>query len=148
MDLDEWGYTRTDYHWDEELNSIPNEDEIFRALQSMGLDKAPGPDGLPTVFFKAHWDTIRKDFLKMTFQFFTRSKLPHFINDTNLVLIPKSGNPSMVNDYHPIALCNVIYKCISKVIALRLQNVLPHIISPTQTAFVKGQSMKENTSIA
>ena len=51
--------------WEENLNMMPNEEEVCKALSSMGSDKAPGPDGLPVAFFKAHWDTIRPDILKM-----------------------------------------------------------------------------------
>lgn len=114
----------------------------------MGPDKAPGPDGIPTAFFKTHWETVCSDLLKMVTHFFSKCDMPHFINDTNLVLILKKENLTTVNDYRPIALCNVVYKCISKIIALRLRNVLPLLISPAQTTFVKGRSITENTSIA
>ena len=49
-----------------------------------------------------------------------------------------------MKDYRPIACCNVVYKCITKVIANRLQPVLPHIINLGQSAFVKGMSIADN----
>lgn len=148
MNVDDWNHMRTNYTWEEDVYTLLSQEKIYRALLSMGTDKAPGPDGFPTAFFKAPWDTIHSDFLNMITDFFTRTKMPHLINNTNLVLIPKKENPSTINDYRPIALCNVTYKCISKILALRHQNALPSIISVTQTAFVKGRSITENTSVA
>jgi hypothetical protein len=47
---------------------------------------------------------------------------------TFIVLIPKVHNPVSFNHFHPISLCNVVYKIISKALANRLKKVLPDII--------------------
>ena len=72
------------------------------------------------------------------------------INCTIITLVPKVPNQSSMQDYRPISCCNAIYKCISKIIATRIKrrsiadNILPDIISPTQTAFVQGRSIADN----
>ena len=54
-----------------------------------------------------------------------------YINHTFIILIPKVQNPERVSDFHPISLCNVIYKIISKEIANRLKPLLNSIIFET-----------------
>ena len=61
------------------------------------------------------------------------------LSSTFIALIPKVKNLISITDFRPISLCNVIYKIISKVLANRLKIILPHIISPFQSAFIPGR---------
>lgn len=56
------------------------------------------------------------------------SSLPDGLNHTNLVLIPKVKDPSRPVDYRPIALCNILYKIVVKIIAQRLKPLLDNLV--------------------
>ncbi|KAJ6925333.1 hypothetical protein NC651_009871 [Populus alba x Populus x berolinensis] len=119
-------------------------EEIKRALFSIPDDKAPGPDGFTSYFFKKCWGIVGADFINAIRSFFDRSTLPRGINATIIALVPKVENPANMDDYRPISCCNVIYKCISKIMAARLKTILADIINPAQSAFVPGRQISDN----
>ncbi|PKI73251.1 hypothetical protein CRG98_006386 [Punica granatum] len=48
-----------------------SEEEIKRALWSMDGNKAPGPDGYSSHFFKTSWHIVGKDFSSAILKFFS-----------------------------------------------------------------------------
>ncbi|KAK2634453.1 hypothetical protein Ddye_029245 [Dipteronia dyeriana] len=52
-----------------------------------------------------------------------------------------------MTELHPISLCNVIFKCISKALANRLRKALSSVIEDTQSAFIPGKCITDNAMI-
>ena len=122
--------------------------EIKVALFDIGADKAPGPDGFNGRFFQENWSVFQTDVTCAIMSFFEGTKLPAGINHTHISLVPKSATASVIQDYRPIACCNVLYKIIAKVLSNRLWVVLPHIIADNQRAFIKGRAISNCTLLA
>ncbi|GKE04119.1 hypothetical protein Tco_1396137, partial [Tanacetum coccineum] len=121
-----------------------SDDEIQSVMFSIDNDKAPGPDGYTSVFFKESWDVVGMDVCKAVRDFFSNGKLLQEINHTILSFLPKISTPTRVNDYRLISCCNVIYKCISKIITNRIKDGLDDIVSDNQSAFVPGRYISDN----
>lgn len=115
----------------EALTKIPSAEEIKAALFSINHEKAPGPDGFSSCFFQRNWNVMSRDIIKEVQGFFLSGNMPRTINETHIRLIPKGMGAKKVADYRPIALCNVYYKIISKLISRRLQPMLKLLISET-----------------
>lgn len=113
----------------------------------MGNYKALGPDGLHPLFSKAKWEVVGAFMFQFVQQVFEHPSKLGDINQTLLTLIPKVPEPTRLSDFCPIALCNVVYKVITKVIANRIKRFIPYIISQNQASFIVGQNTTDNTII-
>ena len=123
-------------------------DEIKAALFQMGPTKVPGLDGMNAFFYQNFWHIVGDDVTAVVLDFLNSGLMLPDINYTHIVLIPKMKELEKISDYRPISLCNVIYKVISKVLANRLKTILPHLISPSQSAFVPGHLIIDNVLVA
>ncbi|KAL2225354.1 UNVERIFIED_CONTAM: hypothetical protein Sindi_3049800, partial [Sesamum indicum] len=106
------------------LISIFTPDDVKQAVFDIAEDKAPGPDGYSSGFFKAAWPVVGQEVTKAV------------------------HTPMTVGDYRPISCCNVLYKIIAKLLVQRLSVVLDKIISPCQGAFIPGRSIGDNILLA
>nr|TKS17240.1 hypothetical protein D5086_0000020710 [Populus alba] len=121
---------------------ITNED-IKAALFSIPDNKSPGPDGYNALFFKKSWEIIKDDFTAAIRYFFNKNSLPRCVNATRVALVPKKEHPQCLNDYRPISCCTVLYKCIAKLIVVRLKTALTDVVGPSQTAFIPGRNISD-----
>ncbi|XP_021985901.1 uncharacterized protein LOC110882124 [Helianthus annuus] len=119
-------------------------EEVKAAMFNIGENKAPGPDGYTSAFFKKAWDIIDTEVTDAVLDFFDNGKLLKQLNHTILALIPKKDIPDSVLDYRPISCCNVLYKCISKIITDRIKGSLGALVSINQSAFVPGRKTSDN----
>ncbi|XP_075091713.1 uncharacterized protein LOC142171895 [Nicotiana tabacum] len=121
--------------------------DVKEAIFQIDCNKSPGPDGYRSGFFKASWPVIGQDISEVVLDFFQNGKLLRQINSTIIALIPKVDALEYANQFRPISCCNVIYKCISKLIYSRLKHVITHIVADNQSTFIQGISMMHNVLI-
>lgn len=85
----------------------------------MHPSKAPRPDDLPPLFYQRPWDIVDPTVTTAVLQVLNSGEVPPNLNHTFFTLISKKNQPMKVAEYHPISLCNILYKLISKIVANR-----------------------------
>ena len=119
--------------------------EIKEAIQSMNNGKSPGPDGYPAEFFKRFSDQLAPLLLEMFNHSYKQGTLPPTLMQASISLIYKKGkDPLNCASYRPISLLPVDVKVLAKILARRLESVMPLIISEDQTGFIKGRQSYSN----
>ena len=79
-------------------------------LKQMYPSKAPGSDGMPSLFFQQFWAISGELVIATVLDFLNHGVCPSDFNKTQIVLILKVKTPKKVTDYRPISLSNVVYK--------------------------------------
>ena len=101
-----------------EMNALLTHDftreEVKIALKNMTPLKALSPDGLPPIFFQHYWQSIGDDVSKDVLSCLNIGCIWPGIIHTYITLIPKVKRLEHVIEFRPIALCNILYKLISK----------------------------------
>jgi hypothetical protein len=114
----------------------------------MAAGKAPGPDGFTVDFFHHCWDLVRQDVWEVVEESRASGLVLPALNATFLTLIPKEERVTNPKQFRPIALCNSIYKVITKIIATRLKPILPFLISTEQSGYVEGRQIMDSVILA
>nr|GEW90480.1 hypothetical protein [Tanacetum cinerariifolium] len=97
--------------------------EIKEALFDIDSSKAASPDG------------------------YTSCRILGEINATVITLVPKVDTPNKISDFRPIACCNVLYKCISKIPTNRIKDGLSKVVSLNQSAFIPRRHIQDHILI-
>jgi len=133
----------------EQINTLElpiTEKELHSALKSMQNNKAPGPDGFPAKFYEHFWSTLHPLFSRTITEIKHNAKFPSHMNTALISLIPKPNKDhTLTSNYRPISLINVDIKIISKALAHRIEQIIPYIIPPDQTGFIKCRHASNNT---
>jgi hypothetical protein len=123
------------------LIHLITQEEIANAISQSPNGKAPGPDGIPSEFYKKYSDILTPPLMKLFNDILIFGKCaPVSWAQSKCILIPKKteGLESLAN-WRPITLENCDLKIFSRILANRTQRVLDTIIGKEQTGFIAGR---------
>lgn len=73
--------------------------EISDALFQIGPLKAPGVDGFSACFYQRNWDVLKVEVINVVKLFFATGRMPEGVNDTAIVVIPKTDTPETMREF-------------------------------------------------
>ena len=96
-------------------------------------------------FYKLFYDLLSENLLAYLNEAYEKNEFTISQRRGIITLLPKEdGSLLDLHNWRPITLLNVDLKIAAKAIAKRLETVLPNLIHPDQTGFVKGRYIGEN----
>ena len=66
------------------------------------------------------------------------------LNSAFITLLPKTEEANCAKDFRPISLVHSFAKLVTKLLANRLAGRLQQMVSPNQSAFIKGRFIQDN----
>ena len=114
----------------------------------MKNNKCPGVDGFPAEFFKIFWGRIKYFVLRGLNYAYNSGEMTVSLRTCIISCLPRGNKPrEFLKNWRPISLLSVLYKIASSAIANRLKKVLDILISKSQTGFISGRFIGENTRL-
>jgi hypothetical protein len=83
------------------------------------------------------------EFINLTNDFYEEKLILEAINTAFITLIPKTSDPSTMNDFRPISLVSLPLKFITKLMANRLQQIIIPTLQKNQYGFIKGRNIQD-----
>ena len=119
--------------------------ECLQILKTFSNGKSPGEDGFTTEFYVQFFDILAPDLLASLNAAYFHKEMSISQRRGVITLIPKDdSNLLELSNWRPITLLNVDYKIASKAIASRIKKMLPLLIHPDQSGFMKDRFIGQN----
>jgi hypothetical protein len=121
------------------------EEEAWETIKRLPSDKAPGPDGYTSRFYKSSWPIIKTNIMAaISCVWAKKFRYMRALNSAYITLLPKTKEASHVKDYRPISLVHSFAKLVTKILANRLAGRLQQMVSLSQSTFIKKRFIQDN----
>uniref|UniRef100_A0A8C5WLI0 Reverse transcriptase domain-containing protein n=1 Tax=Leptobrachium leishanense TaxID=445787 RepID=A0A8C5WLI0_9ANUR len=132
-----------------ELLQLPvTSEEVAAAIKRQKPGTAPGPDGLPAIYYKSkYFGTTLIPRMVETFNALLDDGTlhPHTLSATIVVLLKPGKDPRSCASYRPISLLNNDLKIFATVLAQRLNPVLSQLVRRDQVGFIPTREARDGT---
>ena len=113
------------------LDRVLDLDEIKKAVKQLKSNKTLGTDGLPIEFYREFWNELKILLYYVYQEWLEKGKMHRSARRGIISLLEKPGkDPLNLANWCPLSLLNIDYKIYAKLVANRIQTILPKLIKP------------------
>lgn len=128
----------------EECDRSISKEEIEKAINELNKRKSPGIDGLGSEFYVTFKDIITNVLMDVYKEIFEKGEMMLRMGMGLMKLIyKKKGEKTELKNYRPITMLNTDLKILAKILANRLKEIMPMIITTNQVYGVKGKDIAD-----
>jgi len=128
----------------EECDRSISKEEIGRAINDLNKRKSPGIDGLGSEFYVTFKDILTNILREVYEEIFEKGEMMVRMGMGLMKLIyKKKGEKTELKNYRPITMLNTDLKILAKILANRLKEIMPKIITTNQAYGVKGKDIAD-----
>jgi hypothetical protein len=77
-------------------------EEVKNTLFAMDINRAPGPDNIPTEFYQHCWEVVKDDIMNLFYSFYQGSLDVQRLNYGVITLFPKMADANKIQQFRPI----------------------------------------------
>ena len=114
---------------------------LFKELNSR---KSPGPDNISPLLLKSCHNELSGVYQHL-FQLSISSGIPRIWKTAVIVPVPKKTTAKEYNDYRPIALTSVPFKCLERILLKHLLSEIEEYLDPYRFSYRKNKSTEDAT---
>ncbi|KAL0154729.1 hypothetical protein M9458_048992, partial [Cirrhinus mrigala] len=96
----------------------------------INLQKAAGPDNIPGCVLRDHAVQLTDVLTNIFNTSLSQAVVPMCLKSTSIIPVPKKSPVSCLNDYHPIALAQIMMKCFERLVMHHIKSSLPNLMNP------------------
>ena len=123
---------------DTQIDHCFSEEEVWKTILEIPVDKAPGPDGFTGAFYRHAWPIIKEDVMNAFHALWSLDgRSLYLLNQAYIFLLRKKPDACLVSDFRPISLIHSFIKLFTKVLAGRLAPQMDKLVSLNQSAFIR-----------
>ena len=133
----------------ENLELLPTEDEVHRAVNQLSNGKAPGPDAIPAEVYKKGGPAIITRLTELFQSMWEHGVVPQQLKDANVVHIYKrKGNRQSCDNHRGISLLSIAGKTLARVLLNRLLEHLESGLLPESQCGFRAMRSTEDMIFA
>ena len=115
-----------------EQQFLPRKDEVLFVIDSLRNNKAPGEDGITAELIKYGGEKLKHNIVCLVQNIWMKENIPKDWGTSIFCPIHKKGDKTICANYRGIALLDIVYKIVSKLIAIRMTKIMENIVGEYQ----------------
>ena len=118
-------------------------DEVRASFKKVKARSAAGPDNITGRLLRECGDSLAPVYRELFQRSLDEHSIPAIWKSSTIVPVPKKRAPATMNDYRPVALTSIPFKCAEKLVLRRLRSETDDHQDPLQFAYARNRSTED-----